>query len=977
MKKGLLSFALIAMALSVNAQVGVKTVTTSNGTTTKASSEVVQQRNNRATTSDAEIIWHHSEEYGIGGNAWLSAETNNLVVNWETNDARVESYAETGDAEWTIPTDTDWPFMRSNKLGNLYAIADDVTLELYDNTGQTIATTNPGGSIGDIAINKEGTYVYLSYRTATSCFIARYTGEGDLDWATEVGGDVAGVTISDDNSMLVVADRGNGFVIAMDPETGDVLQDDMYYYNNSAKQAPALNADGTYLTWCDMDGNGWLYKWNGTKYEQVWKASLKYEGESSCWGYTCDISADGSLIALGTLGFLGSGYSGQVYLFNNYSSTPLWVAVTGGPINYIDMTPDGALIAVASDGPMDHSTGDFLIYRRESNEPYLYVNSPGSINYVSISDDGAYCGAAGKGVHSYEMGWGGNAYLIKSTPSYAGVLSATVTLEGVNNFKDALITIEGLDKYYAYTNEEGVADVRFVPEGTYTVTISKVGFNPQTINNVQITAGQTANIEATLASVGTPVKNFYATQGSENVVKLSWDAYEDAFEGYNIYRKDAINATYTEILATVDKDVTTYVDETAVPTRTYYYAVTAALAGNLDSPFSNDALGFASTAFLTDVIEVFNGTAPTIDGTLADGEWADAFKVDISDFSGISEGIDPVGTTYMYVKTDGQKMYIGLEDFADTELSENDCLALYFDDNNDHVYPADTDNSEGNYWFKYSGGTGILQYRPIYGTGATGDIVVVENAQVAFSDAKGHVTAEFVLEFGNADYQITLGANNESSVYLFYRSSGSEYHAYWPYNNIDTFNPIGYDTFRFFVDDATPDAPENLRVDESILGWRNYVPVRWDMPAITDFSHFNVYVNSDAVAYTVYGPEAVIDVESNADYTVYVTTVDNTGHESAKSEELTFHVGNINVDEIAAASVSLYPNPASSVVYIQTELTGEATANIVDLTGRLVKSVIISDMQNASINVEDVNTGIYFFMIQQENTIIVRKVTIK
>ena len=149
------------------------------------------------------------------------------------------------------------------------------------------------------------------------------------------------------------------------------------------------------------------------------------------------------------------------------------------------------------------------------------------------------------------------------------------------------------------------------------------------------------------------------------------------------------------------------------------------------------------------------------------------------------------------------------------------------------------------------------------------------------------------------------------------------------------------------------------------------------MPAITDFSHFNVYVNSDAVAYTVYGPEAVIDVESNADYTVYVTTVDNTVHESAKSEELTFHVGNINVNEIAAASVSLYPNPASSVVYIQTELTGEATANIVDLTGRLVKSVNISDMQNATINVEDVNTGIYFFMIQQENTIIVRKVTIK
>jgi hypothetical protein len=404
--------------------------------------------------------------------------------------------------------------------------------------------------------------------------------------------------------------------------------------------------------------------------------------------------------------------------------------------------------------------------------------------------------------------------------------------------------------------------------------------------------------------------------------------------------------------------------------------VTALLAGNLETPLSNNAYGYASTAYITEVVEVYNGTAPTIDGVLSDGEWADAFRVDISDFTGITEGVDPLGTVYMYVKTDGQKLYIGLEDFKDTELSENDCLALYFDDNNDHLFP-ETDNTEGNYWFKYTGGTGILQYRPIYVTGGVGDVTQINDAEVAFSQAAGHVTGEFVLEFGDADHQISLDANNESSVYLFYRSSGSEYHAYWPYNNIDTFSPIGYDTFKYFVDDETPDATENLRVDESILSMRNYVPVRWDMPEITDFSHFNVYVNSDEVACTVYGPEAIIDVESNTDYSVYVTTVDNAGNESEKSEVLTFHVGNINVNEITTTSVSLYPNPASSVVYIQTELTGEATANIVDLTGRLVKSVNISDMQNASVNVENINTGVYFFMIQQENTIIVRKITVK
>lgn len=984
MRRILLSFALVAIALGVNAQVGVKTITTSNGTTTKASSEVVQQQNTRAIISDAEILWHHNEEYGIGGNVFISEENLNAVVNWETNDARIESYSENGIAEWTVATTAEWPFAAANKAGNLYAVVNDGVVTLLDNTGSTVATINAGGPVGAVAVNKEGTAIYLSYGTGSYdnnnmvAFVARYTSDGVMEWATEakVGSDIADISISDDNSKLIAADRGNSEIYVLDPETGDILQDGIYYYNNSAKQPPVVNADGTYLAWCDMDGKGHLCKWDGEKYVEQWNASLKMDGQSSCWGYSNAITPDGSLVMFGTLAFVSDGYDGCAFLFNSYSDTPVWVATTGGPVNNIDVTADGSLIAVATDGPMNHSTGDILIFRRQSVEPFLSVNSPGSMCYIDITDDGAYCVGAGKGVHSYEMGWGGNAYMIKSTPSYVGSIAATITLNGVTDFSDALITVEGIDDYYAYTNDEGLADVKYIPEGTYNVTVSKIGFNPQTINNVQITAGQATNLEATLEPVGAPIKNLYATQGSEVTVNLRWEAFEDSFEGYNIYRKDDINAPYAEPLATIGTDAATYVDETAIPTKTYYYAVTALLAGNLETPLSNNAYGYASTAYITEVVEVYNGTAPTIDGVLSDGEWADAFRVDISDFTGITEGVDPLGTVYMYVKTDGQKLYIGLEDFKDTELSENDCLALYFDDNNDHLFP-ETDNTEGNYWFKYTGGTGILQYRPIYVTGGVGDVTQINDAEVAFSQAAGHVTGEFVLEFGDADHQISLDANNESSVYLFYRSSGSEYHAYWPYNNIDTFSPIGYDTFRYFIDDETPEAPENLRVDESILSMRNYVPVRWDMPEITDFSHFNVYVNSDEVACTVYGPEAIIDVESNTDYSVYVTTVDNAGNESEKSEVLTFHVGNINVNEITTTSVSLYPNPASSVVYIQTELAGEATANIVDLTGRLVKSVNISDMQNASVNVENINTGVYFFMIQQENTIIVRKITVK
>ncbi len=976
MKRFLLSAVLFAATLGMNAQVGVKTVVTPTGTSTVSSTEVTVQSNNHVTRGEAEIIWHQPEEYAIGAQVFI-AEDGIVTQRWETNDPRVENKDTDGSVKWDFLTTADWPKMHTNNAGTLSVVIENNTANFIDGNGNVINTITPGLLEGCVT-RPDGEGAYIGIGTGDEGNICYYTKTASTaSWTTTVAGSIVGMNVSDDNSKLIVTCSGANTLYVLDPETGEVLQDDIYYYQNSPKQAPGMSADGTYIAWGDFNGKGYLMKWNGEKYEEVWNANLSMSGQSSCWGYGCAVSADGSTIALGTLGFISNGYDGYVFVFENYSNIPIWSAQTDGPVNAIDITDDGSLIAVASDGPTNHSSYDFIIYRRQSNVPLTGVNTPGSMNCVAISSDGAYAIASGKAVHSYEMGWGGNSYLIHSIPTYTGGLNGAITLSEVSDFSGALVTIEGVDNYYAYTNAEGEFSIKYIPEGSYTVTISKTGFTTVTLSNTEISAGETTTIEATLEPIGLPIENLYATKGSAASVELRWNAFNDTFEGYNVYRKDNVNAEFTEALATLGTDVTTYVDETAVPTKTYYYAVTALLEGNLETPYSNIEEGYVSTGFLVETIEVYNGSVPTIDGTLSADEWADAFKVDISDFTGITEGIDPVGSVYLYLKTDGDKLYMAMEDFLDTELSENDCIALYFDDNNDHSYPAQGNSSEGNYWFKYVGGTGILQYRPIYEGGSAGDVFDIQGAEVAFSDAEGYVTGEFVLEFGNEDHQITLGDDDASSVYLFYRSNGAEYHAYWPYNNIDTFDPIGYDTFLFFTEDETPEAPQNLYVDEEILGNRLYVPVRWDMPQINDFDHFNVFVNSDEVSYTVYGPEVVIDVESNTDYSVYATTVDNSGNESENSETLTFHVGLVNVNEISAFNVRVYPNPASSVIYVETELSGEATATITDLSGRLVNRFNISDVQSTSINIDNLNSGMYFLTIQQDNNIIVRKINVQ
>lgn len=77
------------------------------------------------------------------------------------------------------------------------------------------------------------------------------------------------------------------------------------------------------------------------------------------------------------------------------------------------------------------------------------------------------------------------------------------------------------------------------------------------------------------------------------------------------------------------------------------------------------------------------------------------------------------------------------------------------------------------------------------------------------------------------------------------------------------------------------------------------------------------------------------------------------------------------------ANFNIYPNPAQSMINIESSLNGEAQINIFDMTTRCVKQVSVSDMSNVSINVEDLNKGVYFISIQQNNSYSIQKLVIE
>ncbi|MDL2239964.1 carboxypeptidase regulatory-like domain-containing protein, partial [Bacteroidales bacterium OttesenSCG-928-L14] len=809
---------LILVVFSTNAYsqkyAATQLITNDNGVSFKMKylDELPSNKNSNTITENVEVIWSMSEEYAIGEHVYYSKDTEKSFVNWSLNDNRVAQYGNTNSAIWEFPTTYDFTKSFSNKDGSLYIVADGTEIYVLDpEDGGVLWQKTVSDGVSFAAAYPDGSGFY--YADGSNKVYSHLVDSQTPTWTLEAEASVVGINVSEDHSQVVVclAQPGTKALI-VNPVNGNVTQE-LYYYNNSPTQTPAFSANGEYLALADFSGKGTLYKKVDGVYEQQWQASLQHSSSSSTWGCGIAISADGSTIAFGTLGFTSTGYMGSLFVFNNYSGVPLWSFHDfGDEVDCISITDDGSLIACATYGPMDHSAPDLYVFRKESSVPLATLGTSGSLSSVNIASDGSRGVAAGKGVHAREMGWGGNAYFFKPVPSSYGNISGVANLIGADDNSYVLLTLEGIDDYYAYSNYAGDFDVKYIPAGTYSLTATKQGYYSQTIENIEITGGATTEVNIDLEAAGQAVKNLFATQGADKSVILTWNEYEAKNIGYNIYRKLNPDAPFTEIYATIGPEDAGFSDDNALPTIDYYYAVTAIISSDLESPFSNTVLGYASTIFITKEIDIYETSLiPSIDGVISDGEWDDAFMFDASDFLGSDGTYQPVGSVFIYMKMLGGDLYVAVENYNDNQLSSGDRTAFYIDDNFNGVYEESGDESEGNYWINYGpGGNYSVQYRPIYNTGGTGTTYTL-TCDVAASDATGHVVAEFVLPIGPNDHDITPGNTGKSKAYIYVRDGAfGNQDGQWPFDNPETFVPTGYGIMNFNAIDEVPPAPENL-----------------------------------------------------------------------------------------------------------------------------------------------------------------------
>lgn len=133
-------------------------------------------------------------------------------------------------------------------------------------------------------------------------------------------------------------------------------------------------------------------------------------------------------------------------------------------------------------------------------------------------------------------------------------------------------------------------------------------------------------------------------------------------------------------------------------------------------------------------------------------------------------------------------------------------------------------------------------------------------------------------------------------------------------------------------------------------------------------------IRNDGLPFYV-ASESTWDVEPSTEY-VAIGTAINAGNEWGETS-IEFFTTDADALVETEASFNIYPNPAQSMVNIESSLRGEAQVSIFDMTGRCVKEVSAADMSNVSINVENLTKGVYFISIQQDRNHNIQKLVIE
>ncbi len=130
-----------------------------------------------------------------------------------------------------------------------------------------------------------------------------------------------------------------------------------------------------------------------------------------------------------------------------------------------------------------------------------------------------------------------------------------------------------------------------------------------------------------------------------------------------------------------------------------------------------------------------------------------------------------------------------------------------------------------------------------------------------------------------------------------------------------------------------------------------------------------IYRNGSIIAHVDDLSYLDTDIQESETYTYEIVAVDIFGNRSDHSSPVTITVTlpvNLRNYIITGPDIHVYPNPASSLLYINSENTYPVNFELYDLRGILLLNQVIESANQAA-NVEQLSNGIYLYKIRTEN----------
>jgi hypothetical protein len=234
-----------------------------------------------------------------------------------------------------------------------------------------------------------------------------------------------------------------------------------------------------------------------------------------------------------------------------------------------------------------------------------------------------------------------------------------------------------------------------------------------------------------------------------------------------------IFATYTTVNVPAGETAQAVFPDWTPPAGDYTYTLQMATFLSSDGNATNDSA--MHTVYVFHVSDSLiaptqvSGVSVRIDGNITAGEWWDANRYDVSNVFGRN---DPYfyyapNNVWLYLKHDTSRLY-GAVDLTFIEADESTEVGLYFDENNDHAWSADS--SEGNYWFEHFPRvypTDSIVYRALMPSGGSWR-TRARGARSRTGFDSGHQQYEFSIPLGAPKCSLNLNPAGDTCGFWLY-----------------------------------------------------------------------------------------------------------------------------------------------------------------------------------------------------------------